>query len=430
MSSECSSGQHFATQTIHAGATPDPVTGARVTPLYLSNGFVFDTPESAADIFALRKSGFSYARGGNPTGAVLERRIATLEGGTNAVAVASGQSALLIILLTLLQSGDEYVSASRLFGGSLGLMRRLDERYNLKATYANPENPEEFAKSVTEKTKAIVIESIVNPSGDVVDIAAISAIARKHNIPLVVDNTLATPYLIRPIEHGADIVFHSLSKFISGHGQVIGGVIVDAGHFNWSNDQRYPLMSGPWQDYGGVVLAEKFPQTAFGVAARVYGMRDLGPGLSPFNAFIALTGTETLHLRMPRHCSNAKAVARYLADHPAIESVSYTGFEGHPNYALVQRYTPEGPGSVFTATLKGGETAAKHLISSLKIVSHLANIGETRSLIIHPATTTHKSMLPEERIAAGLGPNVVRLSIGLEDEKDLIADFEQALQGI
>ncbi|MFD2250968.1 OAH/OAS sulfhydrylase [Pseudochelatococcus lubricantis] len=427
MSSDCRN--HFATLAVHAGASPDPVTGARVTPLYLTNGFAFETPEAAADIFALRKSGYSYARGGNPTGAVLEKRIATLEGGTNAVAIASGQSALLVILLTLLKSGDEYVSANRLFGGSLGLMRRLEERHDLKVTFANPLDLDAFAAAVTERTRAIVIESIVNPSGDVVDIAAVADIAKKHNIPLVVDNTLATPYLIRPIEYGADIVFHSLSKFIGGHGQVIGGIIVDAGKFNWAGDARYPLLSEPWEDYGGIVLSEKFPQTAFGVAARVYGMRDLGPGLSPFNAFLALTGTETLHLRMPRHVANAQAVARHLASHPAIAEVSYPGLEGHPNHPLVQRYTPEGPGAVFTVRVKGGETAAKHLISTLKIFSHLANIGETRSLIIHPATTTHKNMPPEERIAAGLGPDVVRLSIGLEDAADLIADLDQALAG-
>ncbi|MFC0217686.1 O-acetylhomoserine aminocarboxypropyltransferase/cysteine synthase family protein [Pseudochelatococcus lubricantis] len=427
MSSDCRN--HFATLAVHAGASPDPVTGARVTPLYLTNGFAFETPEAAADIFALRKSGYSYARGGNPTGAVLEKRIATLEGGTNAVAIASGQSALLVILLTLLKSGDEYVSANRLFGGSLGLMRRLEERHDLKVTFANPLDLDAFAAAVTERTRAIVIESIVNPSGDVVDIAAVADIAKKHNIPLVVDNTLATPYLIRPIEYGADIVFHSLSKFIGGHGQVIGGIIVDAGKFNWAGDARYPLLSEPWEDYGGIVLSEKFPQTAFGVAARVYGMRDLGPGLSPFNAFLALTGTETLHLRMPRHVANAQAVARHLAGHPAIAEVSYPGLEGHPNHPLVQRYTPEGPGAVFTVRVKGGEPAAKHLISTLKIFSHLANIGETRSLIIHPATTTHKNMPPEERIAAGLGPDVVRLSIGLEDAADLIADLDQALAG-
>lgn len=427
MSSECRN--HFATLAVHAGASPDPVTGARVTPLYLTNGFAFETPEAAADIFALRKSGFSYARGGNPTGAVLEKRIATLEGGTNAVAIASGQSALLVILLTLLQSGDEYVSANRIFGGSLGLIRRLEERHDLKVTFANPLDLDAFEAAVTERTKAILIESIANPSGDVIDIAAVADIARKHNIPLIVDNTLATPYLIRPIEYGAHIVFHSLSKFIGGHGQVIGGIIVDAGTFNWAGDARYPLLSAPWEDYGGVVLAEKFPQTAFGVASRVYGMRDLGPGLSPFNAFLALTGTETLHVRMPRHVANAQAVARHLANHPAIAEVSYPGIEGHPNYPLVQRYTPEGPGAVFTVKLKGGENAAKRFISSLKIFSHIANIGETRSLIIHPATTTHKNMPPEECIAAGLGPDVVRLSIGLEDAGDLIADIDQALAG-
>lgn len=426
MSSDCRN--RFATLAVHAGAAPDPVTGARVTPLYLSNGFAFDTPEAASDIFALRKSGYSYGRGGNPTGAVLEKRIATLEGGTNAVTIASGQSALLVILLTLLRSGDEYVSANRLFGGSLGLMRRLEERHQLKVTFANPLELDRFEAAINERTKAIIIESIVNPSGEVVDLAALGDIARRHNIPLVVDNTLATPYLIRPIEYGAHIVFHSLSKFIGGHGQVIGGIIVDSGTFNWAGDARYPLLSQPWEDYGDIVLAEKFPQTAFGVASRVYGMRDLGPGLSPFNSFLALTGTETLHLRMARHVANAQAVARHLAGHAAVADVSYPGLEEHPNHPLVKRYTPEGPGAVFTVRLKGGEAAVKRLLGNLKVFSHLANIGETRSLVIHPASTTHRNMPPEERLAAGLGPDVLRLSIGLEDARDLIEDLDQALR--
>lgn len=418
----------FGTRAIHAGASPDPTTGARITPLYLTNGFVFDTPETAADIFALRKSGFSYSRGANPTTAALERRIMDLEGGTAAIAIGSGQAALLVILLTLMQSGDEYVAASRLFGGSLGLMRRLAQRHDLKVRFADPTDPANIEAAITPRTKAIVIESIVNPCGSVVDLAAVSAIARRHNIPLVVDNTLATPYLIRPIEHGADIVFHSASKFLGGHGQVIGGLVVDAGTFPWAGDARFPLISEPWADYEDIVLAEAYPQTAFGVAARLYGLRDLGPGISPMNAFMVLTGIETLHLRMPRHCANARTVATFLADHPAVEAVSYPGLAGHPGEALVARYCPEGPGSVFTISVRGGREAARRFLDALKLFSHIANIGETRSLAIHPATTTHRNMPPEDRPAAGVGPGVIRLSIGLEDPADLIADLDQALR--
>ncbi|MFC7400073.1 O-acetylhomoserine aminocarboxypropyltransferase/cysteine synthase family protein [Chelatococcus sp. GCM10030263] len=417
----------FATRAVHAGAEPDPATGARATPIYLTNGFVFDDPETAADVFSLRKAGFSYSRGSNPTTATLERRVASLEGGTGAVVVGSGQAALLVILMTLLESGDHYVAASVLFGGSLGLMGRLQKRNDLKVSFADADKPQSFEAAITEKTKAIVIESIVNPSGEVIDIEAIAKIAQRHNVPLVVDNTLATPFLIRPFDYGADIIFHSASKYLGGHGQVIGGVIVDGGRFNWKGDARYPLMSEPWPDYGNIILAEKFPANPFAVGARLYGLRDLGPGLSPFNAFLVLNGTETLHLRMPRHCANADTVARYLSGHPAIAKVSYPGLEGHPNREVALRYSPLGPGSVFTISHRDGEQGAKRMLQNLKLFSHLANIGETRSLAIHPATTTHKNMPSELRAKAGVGPEVIRLSIGLEDPKDLIADLEQAL---
>ncbi|ALA18759.1 MULTISPECIES: O-acetylhomoserine aminocarboxypropyltransferase/cysteine synthase family protein [unclassified Chelatococcus] len=426
MSVECNK-TGFATRAVHAGAAPDPATGARTTPIYLTNGFVFDDPEEAADIFALRKIGFSYSRGSNPTTAALERRVTDLEGGTLSVAIGSGQAALLVILLTLMESGDEYVAASRLFGGSLGLMRRLEQRHGLKVHFADPTDPASIAAAVTGKTKAIVVESIVNPCGSVVDLQAISAIARRHKVPLIVDNTLASPYLIRPFEHGADIVFHSTSKFLGGHGQVIGGIIVDGGSFDWAGDARYPLISAPWGDYEGIVLAEAFPKNAFAVAARLYGLRDLGPGISPATAFLTLTGIETLPLRMARHCANAKAVAQHLATHPAVAEVSYPSIEGHPGKAIADRYSPEGAGSVFTVALKGGDQAATRFIAALKLFSHIANIGETRSLAIHPATTTHRNMPPQERAKAGVGGNVVRLSIGLEDAADIIADLDQAL---
>ncbi|MGU3538653.1 O-acetylhomoserine aminocarboxypropyltransferase/cysteine synthase family protein [Methylobacterium sp. A54F] len=417
----------FATQAIHAGASPDPATGARVQPIYFTNGFVFESTEQAADIFAMRSTGFSYSRGSNPTVAALERRVAALEGAKAAVAVSSGQSAVLLVLMTLMKSGDAYVASSRLFGGSLGLMRRLDGRYDLKPQFAKGLTPEDFEAAITPETRAIVCESIVNPCAAVMDLEGIAAVARRHGLPLVVDNTLASPALIRPIEHGADIVVHSTSKFLGGSGQTIGGVICDAGRFDWTRSGHYNLITEPWPDYDGLVVSERFPETSFATACRLFGLRDLGPGLSPMNAFLTLTGIETLPLRMERHCANARAVAAYLKDHPKVEWVSYPGLPGQPGEALARRYTPQGPGSIFTFALKGGEPAALEFIMSLELVSHLVNIGEIKSLAIHPATTTHRQLRPEERAAALVGPETVRLSIGLETVEDLIADIEQAL---
>lgn len=421
----------LATLAVHGGATPDPATGARAQPIYLTNGFVFDSPAQAADIFALRQTGFSYSRGANPTTAALERRVALLEGGTAAIAVGSGQSAVLLVLMTLLESGDEYVSASRLFGGSLGLMRRLEKRYGLMPRFTHGLGPGDFEAAMTLRTKAIVVESIVNPCGAVVDLAGIAAVARRHRVPLVVDNTLASPCLIRPIEHGANIVIHSASKFLGGHGQAIGGIIVDAGTFAWGEARsRYALLSEPWPDYDDLVVADAYPETAFATACRLFGLRDLGPGLSPMNAFLILTGIETLPLRMQRHCENARAVAAHLAAHPGVESVSYPGLPGHAGYDLVERYCPQGPGSIFTFALRSGEAGALGLISALKLFSHIVNIGEVKSLALHPATTTHRQLTPEHKLASGVGPNSVRLSVGLENIEDLIDDLDQALAAV
>ena len=417
----------FATRAIHAGASPDPATGARVQPIYFTNGFVFDSTEQAADIFAMRRTGFSYSRGSNPTVAALERRVADLEGAKAAVAVASGQSAVLLVLMTLLRSGDAYVASPRLFGGSLGLMRRLDGRYDLHPQFAAGLSPEDFEAAITPRTRAIVCESIVNPCAAVMDLEGIAAVARRHGLPLVVDSTLASPALIRPIEHGADIVVHSTSKFLGGSGQTIGGVICDAGRFDWNRPDRYDLINAPWPDYEGLVVRERFPDMPFAVACRLFGLRDLGPGLSPMNAFLTLTGIETLPLRMERHCANAKAVAAYLKDHPAVAWVSYPALPGQKGEALANRYVPQGPGSIFTFALKGGEPAALQFIAGLELISHLVNIGEIKSLAIHPASTTHRQLRPEERAAARVGPETVRLSVGLENAEDLIADIEQAL---
>ena len=423
--------QRFATAAIHAGAAPDPATGARVQPIYFTNGFVFESTEQAADIFAMRRTGFSYSRGSNPTVAALERRVAALEGAASAVAVSSGQSALLLILMTLMKSGDAYVVSPRLFGGSLGLMNRLDGRYDMKAQFAKGLDPADFEAAITPETKAIVCESIVNPCATVMDIAGIAEVARRHKLPLVVDNTLASPALIRPIEHGADIVMHSTSKFLGGSGQTIGGVICDAGRFDWkAAGDRYNLIAEPWEDYDGLVITERFPDFSFAVACRLFGLRELGPGLSPMNAFLTLTGIETLPLRMARHCANAKAVAGFLKDHPAVAWVSYPALPGQAGEAMAAKYVPDGPGSIFTFALKGGEPAAIRFIMGLKLVSHLVNIGEIKSLAIHPATTTHRQLLPHEKAAALVGPETVRLSIGLENAEDLIADIAQALAQI
>ena len=419
--------RRFATRAIHAGAAPDPATGARVQPIYFTNGFVFDTTEQAADIFAGRRTGFSYSRGSNPTVAALERRVADLEGAKAAVAVASGQSAVMLVLMTLMKSGDAYVASPRLFGGSLGLMRRLDGRYDMKPRFARGMTPADFEAAITPECRAIVCESIVNPCGAVMDLAGIGAVARRHGLPLVVDNTLASPALIRPIEFGADIVVHSTSKFLGGSGQTIGGVICDAGTFDWARTHGYDLVTEPWPDYDGLVLTKSFPAAPFAAACRFFGLRDLGPGLSPMNAFLTLTGIETLPLRMERHCANAKAVAAFLKDHPAVGWISYPGLPGQPGEDLARRYTPQGPGAIFTFALKGGEVAALAFIAGLELVSHLVNIGEIKSLAIHPSSTTHRQLPEHEKAAAQVGPETVRLSIGLENVEDLIADIAQAL---
>lgn len=424
----CPTTAAFATRAVHAGSDPHPGTGARAVPIFQTNGFVFDDLEHGSDIFALKRTGFSYSRGANPTTAALERRVAALEGGTVAIACGSGQAALLMIIMTLCATGDDYVTATRAFGGTIGLMKRLDRRYGIGARWADPFDMASIEAAIGPRTKGIFVESMVNPSGDIVDLAAIGAIAKKHRLPLVVDNTLATPALLRPIEHGADIVWHSASKFFTGSGNAIGGVVVDAGHFDW-DDPRFPLISEPWEDYEGIVLPEIQPRSAFAAACRLIGLRELGPGLSPTNAFLILTGIETLHLRMPRHSQNALALATHLARHPAIASVSYPGLPSNPHHNMARTLCPDGMGGVFMLTLKGGKEAARQVLTRLKLFSHLVNIGETRSLVAHPASTTHRNAAPELRRELGITEGTLRLSVGLEDVEDLIADFDQALAG-
>jgi len=417
----------FDTLAVHAGAKPDPTTGARVTPIYQTTSFVFDDVDHAASLFGLQAFGNIYTRIGNPTNAVLEERVAALEGGTAGLAVASGHAAQVIVMHNLLTPGDEFVASRKLYGGSINQFNHAFKNFGWNVVWADPDDLGSFEKAVTPKTKAIFIESIANPGGVITDIEAIAKIARKAGVPLVVDNTLASPYLCKPIDYGADIVVHSLTKFLGGHGNSIGGIIVDGGSFDWSRDKKYPMLCEPRPEYSGIVLHETFGNFAFAIACRVLGLRDLGPALSPFNAFLILTGVETLPLRMQRHSDNALAVATWLSKRPEIAWVSYPGLRGDKYNALAKKYVPKGCGAVFTIGLKGGYDAGVKLVSNIKLFSHLANIGDTRSLIIHPASTTHRQLSDAQKVQAGAGPDVVRLSIGIEDKDDIIADLEKGL---
>ena len=424
------SGPAFSTLAVHAGAAPDPSTGARVTPIYQTTSFVFNDAEHAASLFGLQVFGNIYSRIGNPTQSVLEQRVAALEGGTAALAVASGHAAQFLIFHTLLEPGDEFVAGRQLYGGSVNQFNHSFKKFNWNVAWADATEPKSFEKAITPKTKAIFCESIANPGGIVVDLPAIAAIAKKHGIPFIVDNTLATPYLCRPKDHGADIVVHSLTKFMGGHGNSIGGVIVDCGTYDWIKaGKRYPTLTAPNASYNGMVLAETFGNFAFAIACRVMGLRDIGPAISPFNSFLILNGIETLPLRMAKHCENAVAVAKWLAKNPKVAWVNYAGLPENKYNALAKKICPNGAGAVFTFGLKGGYDAGVKLVAGLQLFSHLANIGDTRSLVIHPASTTHSQLTKEQRAAAGAGDDVVRLSIGIEDAADIIADLEQALAG-
>lgn len=417
----------FNTQAVHAGAQADPTTGARATPIYQTTAYQFDSTEHAANLFGLKEFGNIYTRIMNPTQDVLEQRVAALEGGTAALAVASGHAAQLIAFHALLQPGDEFIAATKLYGGSINQFNHSFKSFGWNVVWADPDNVQSFEDAITPKTKAIFIESIANPGGVVTDIEAIAAIAQRHGIPLIVDNTMATPYLTQPIKHGANIVLHSLTKFIGGHGNSMGGIIVDGGNFDWSASDKFPLISQPRPEYHGVKLHEALGGIAFAIACRVLGLRDLGPAISPFNAFLIQTGLETLPLRMQRHCDNALAVAQHLQSHDKVSWVSYAGLAGDRYNKLQQKYAPKGGGSVFTFGLKGGHEAGVKLVEGVKLFSHLANIGDTRSLIIHPASTTHSQLTDEQKSAAGAAPDTIRVSIGIEDVEDIIADLDQAL---
>jgi O-acetylhomoserine (thiol)-lyase len=421
------SDQGFATRAIHAGAAPDPTTNARTTPIYQTTSYVFDDVDHAARLFGLQEFGNIYSRIMNPTQAVLEDRIASLEGGTAALATASGHGAQLLIFHTLMQPGDHFIASRQLYGGSINQFGHAFKKFDWHVDWVDMSNPDNVKAAITPKTRAIFMESIANPGGVIQDIAAVAAIAKEAGLPLIVDNTMASPYLCRPIEHGADIVCHSLTKFIGGHGNSVGGVIVDAGTFDWSASGNYPTLSEPNDSYHGLKLHETFGNIAFAIACRVLGLRDLGPALAPQNAFLLLTGCETLHLRMERHCQNALEVAHHLKDHDKVSWVSYAGLKEDPGHALMQKISPKGAGAVFTFGLKGGYDAGVKLCNSVEMISHLANIGDTRSLIIHPASTTHAQLSSEQRAAAGAGDDTVRISVGLEDAADIIADLDKAL---
>jgi len=420
----------FNTLAIHAGAQPDASTGARVTPIYQTTSYVFDDADHAAALFNLEAFGNIYSRIMNPTQAVLEERLAALERGTAALAVASGHAAQAIVFHTLMEPGAEFISARQLYGGSINQFGEAFKKFDWHVKWADTTNAESFRAAVTPKTRAIFVESIANPGGVITDLEAISAVAKKAGVPLIVDNTLATPYLTQPKEYGADIVVHSLTKFLGGHGNSVGGVIVDCGTFDWMASQRYPTLSEPCASYHGMKLGETFGNFAFAIACRVLGLRDLGPAIAPMNAFLILNGIETLPLRMQRHCDNALQVAEWLSGHDKVAWVNYAGLPGNSFRGLATRYCPNGAGAVFTFGLKDGYEAGIALVGKVELFSHLANIGDTRSLIIHPASTTHRQLSDEARERAGAGADVVRLSIGLENVDDIIADLDQAFAGI
>lgn len=422
----------FATRTIHAGAQPDPVTGARAVPIYQTTSYVFDDVEHASDLFNLQTFGFIYSRLTNPTVSVLEERIANLESGRAAVCAGSGHAAQFLTFFTLLEPGDEFIASRNLYGGSITQFGVSFKRLGWNCTFVDCTKPEEIKAAITPKTKAIFIEVLANPGGVVLDLEAIAAIAKDAGIPLIVDNTLATPYLCRPIEWGADIVCHSMTKFLQGHGTSVGGVIVESGKFDWTcsnGGPGYPTMTEPDPAYHGLTFYETFGDFGFTMKARAVALRDFGPALSPTNAFNTLTGTETLHVRMDRHVENAMKVATFLEGHPAVGWVSYAGLKSSPYYDLGKKYLPKGAGAVFTFGLKGGFEAGVKMVEKINIFSHLANIGDTKSLILHPASTTHRQLTDEQRQAAGATDETIRLSIGLEDADDLIRDLDQAMRG-
>jgi O-acetylhomoserine (thiol)-lyase len=417
----------FATTAVHAGHTPDPTTHARAVPLYQTSSYTFESTQHAADLFGLRQFGNIYTRIMNPTNEVLEKRVAALEGGVGALAVASGQAAETLTLLTLAQAGDEIVASAELYGGTVSLFAHTLKKMGISVRFVAPHDMNAWEEAVNGHTKAFFVETIGNPKLDIIDLASIAAIGKRHGIPLVVDNTVTTPYLIRPFEHGAAVIIHSATKFIGGHGTSIGGIIVDSGTFDWAASGRFPAFVEPDPAYHGLKFVETFGNLAFILRARVLGLRDIGAAMSPFNAWMFLQGLETLHLRMQRHSENGLAVARYLENHPCVSWVRYPGLASSPTYALVDKYLPKGQGALVGFGIKGGKESAVRFIESLQLFSHLANIGDAKSLVIHPASTTHEQLSEAEQLAAGVTPDFIRLSVGIEDIQDILDDLDHAL---
>ncbi|NLN19834.1 MAG: homocysteine synthase [Firmicutes bacterium] len=419
----------FETLAVHAGHKCDPTTGSCAVPIYQTAAYVFRDADHAANLFSLTESGYIYSRLSNPTATAFETRMAALEGGVGALAVGAGQTAELFAVCNIAGAGDEVVSSTSLYGGTYTLFANTLRKFGITFKFVDSEDPENFRKAIGPRTRALYAETIGNPKLDVLDIEAVADIAHEHGIPLIVDNTFATPYLCRPIEWGADIVIHSATKWIGGHGTSIGGVIVDSGRFDWNNG-KFPELTQPDSSYHGLVYTEHFGSAAYIAKCRLQLMRDMGGPLAPLNSFLLLQGLETLSLRMERHTQNALAVARFLAQHPAVSWVSYPGLEDHPSFALAQKYLPRGAGAVITFGIHGGREAGRRFIGALELFSLVANVGDTRSLVIHPASTTHNQLTPEEQKASGVSEDLIRLSVGIEHEEDLIADLDQALKRV
>ena len=417
----------FNTLAVHSGTAPDPTTGARSFPIYQTTAYVFDDADHAASLFNLQEPGFIYSRLTNPTVAALEEKLATLEGGRGGTVTSSGHAAETLALFPLMAPGMEVIVADKLYGGTINLMGKSYRKFGWNAVFVDTDNPEAFRKAVTEKTRAIFIENLANPGGVVVDLEAIAKVADEAGVPLVVDNTMATPFLCQPFEWGADLVVHSTTKFLSGQGNAVGGVVIDSGKFHWLGNPKFPSLSTPSPEYNGLTFAETFGDLAYTMYSHAISLRDLGCTQSPMNAWITLNGIETLPLRMERHCSNSLAVAKFLEKQGNVEWVSHAGLESSSYFELGKKYLPEGTGSVFTFGVKGGYESGLKMLESVELFSHVANIGDTRSLILHPASTTHRQLTEEQRIAAGAGPEVIRLSIGIECVEDIISDLDQAL---
>lgn len=424
----------FDTLSLHAGQQPDPVFGARATPIYQTTSYVFESVDEAAALFNLEAAGHIYSRISNPTVAVLEERLAALEGGVAAVCCASGHAALHLIVATLMSQGAHIVASKSLYGGSINMFSHTFPRFGIETTFVDPRDPEAFRAAIRPNTRMVFSEVLGNPGLEVMDIEAIADVAHDAGLPLVIDATFCTPYLCRPIDHGADIVMHSATKWLGGHGVAMGGVIVDAGRFDWTasksqhGEDRFPTMTEPYAGYHGIVFAEEYGPSAFAMRVRAEGLRDFGPALSPSNAFYLLQGVETLPLRMARHVENAQKIAAFLENHEAVGWVSYPGLESHKDHGLAQKYLPKGPGSMMSFGVKGGRAAGAKFIEAVQIFSHLANVGDAKSLVLHPATTTHRQLSADQLQASGVGADLIRLSVGLEDCDDLIADLDRGLR--